>query len=118
MIGGNMSERVRKARALDAIEKVVDRCCNMAVESVNDSNCLQLELAYDIFGAVEDAAQLYSVEFDWLTKEALCMLRNELNMVLRPMCEVRYVKPCQKDGKTVGMQAKVYRLGRKVALWQ
>ena len=87
----------------------------MAVDAVEDSESVQIELKYDIIGAVEDAAEIYSVDAGWLAKEAMWMLRNGLNLHLRPICEVRYVKPYQKDGKTVGMQAKVYRLGRKVA---
>lgn len=110
-----MSERVMRARALDSVERVVDRCCSMAVASAQDDGCIQLELKYDISGAVEDAAEIYGVDRDWLSREAMGMLRNGLNRVLRPVCEVRYVKPYQMDGETVGMEAKVYRFGREVA---
>jgi len=104
-----MSERVRTAMALDAIDDVVDRCCEVAVEQVRTSGHLQVELKYDIFGAVNEASVIYGVDLDNLLKEAWVELRNRLDRTLRGVCEVAYVKPYQKDGMTVGMQAKVYR---------
>ena len=104
-----MSERVRMARALDAIEKVVDRCCEMAVEEVVENRHLQYDLTYDIAGAVKDAAEFYSVDADEVAREAWKMLRNGLNNALRPICEIKYIKPHQKDGATAGMTVKAYK---------
>lgn len=110
LMGGSMSERVRQARALDAIERIVDKCCEMAVKSVRESKHIQNELTYVIFGAVNEAAVIYDVEIDWLARESMRMLHDKLQRFLRPLGEVRYVKPYKDDERVVGMQAKVYRI--------
>lgn len=97
------------AMALDAIERTVNICCSNAVELIKGAKCMQNELKYDLQGAVSNAAEIYDVDIDELSKETWWMLRNELNRSLRPICEVRYVKPYTKDGKTVGMETKVYK---------
>lgn len=106
-----MSERVRTAYALDAIEKVVDRCCESAMDFLENSNHMTAIWKCNMRGAIVDASALYSIDHDVLEKEAWQMLRNELNSRLRPMYEVKYVKPYIKDGDTVGMEVKVYKFG-------
>ena len=103
-----MSYRVRMAHALDAIEKVVNRCLDSAVDAVENADCFQYELKYDIVGAVREASELYCVDFTALKREALAMLRDGLQRNLRPLCEVRYVKSYEKDGELVGMMARLY----------
>lgn len=107
-----MSERVRMARALDAVEKVVNNCCDMAAEHMMKASHMQNEMAYDVLGAVADAAERYGVDQDELAREAMRMLHDELMNTLWPICNVRYVKPYKRDGMTVGMMAKTYKAWR------
>lgn len=110
-----MSERVRKARALDSIERYVQRCCDAAVETVRNSEHFQVIIACDVFDIVTETSELYGVDFDSLERESMRMLHDSLQRSLRPLCEVRYVKPFEMDGRTVGMTAKVYKLERRTA---
>lgn len=107
-----MSERVRTAYALDAIEKIVDQCCEMAMNFLEESIHLSAVWKCDMRGAIIDAAEIYSVDCDFLEREAWQMLKNRLNSRIRPLYEVKYVKPYQKDGVTVGMEVKVYDFRR------
>ena len=110
-----MSERVRIAMALDAIEKVTERCCEMAATKAREASHVQTDLAFDIIGAIYEAAVIYGVDHGTLEREAWKMLRNGLNRSLRPICEVMYVKPHEVGGKTVGMAVRFYKVERSVA---
>ena len=110
-----MSERVRMARALDAVENNVGKVCELAVERIAESNHLQVELAFDIGESVREVAELYSVDLGALEKETMLMLKDGLNRSLRPLYEVRYVKPFVKGGVTVGMTVRVYKFERRIA---
>ena len=95
------------AHALDAVESGVGNACELAVERIGGSEHMQVELAFDISDTVDGIAELYGVEGAALKKEAMLMLRDGLQRRLRPLFEVRYVKPFVRDGLTVGMSVRV-----------
>ena len=108
-----MSERTRKAMALDAIEEMVELACASAANGAAESEHFQYDVALDISDAVRQASVIYGIGECDLMPEALAMLRNGLNAALRPIREVRYVKPYETDNVVVGMAAKCYRIGRR-----
>ena len=110
-----MSKRVRTAMALDAIEEVVEMCCDSAAKNVMESTHLQNDVSLDISDAVMDAAVIFGVDVNDLRREALKMLSNGLNLKLRPLCELRYVRPYETDKGVVGMTARCYRFEMRTA---
>lgn len=112
-----MSERVRRAMALDDVEELVIRQCGEDVEEViRTTRNMQVVLMYHIVGAVEDAASKHGVEFDWLWKESLKLLRAELHRAIGGFRDRHeYIKPLVEDGRTVGLKVNFYMFGRRVA---
>ena len=103
------SKRIRTAKALDELEKVVLKCCKIGTGHYRDATTIQNEDKFNIIGAIMDAADSYSVDVDDLKGETLRMLRNELSETYYGLrCEVRYVKPLMEDGECVGMSVKYY----------
>lgn len=103
-----MSERVRKAMALDAIEETVARCGEHAKGMAEGAGHVQNELRFSVSGAVKEASAIYGIPYPELMTEALKMLRDGLRNALCGLCEVRYVKPYEQDGEVVGMMVRFY----------
>ena len=103
-----MSERVRMAMALDAVEESVGLCEEHARAKVCEADRFQNTLCFDISGMVERASVVYGVPRADLMREALAMLRNGLCGALYGRCDVRYVRPYEVGGVVVGMEARFY----------
>lgn len=112
-----MSERVRRAMALDDVEELVIRQCGEDVEeTIRTTSHNQVILMYHIVGAVEDAADKHGVEFDWLWKESLKLLRSELNRAIGGLRNGHeYIKPYVEDGRTVGLKVNFYMFDKRAA---
>ena len=103
----NESKRVRIARALDEIEKMVRDCGSRLFDQAMNSEHLQNELKVNVYEAIKKIADKHDVGFSEVKDEAMRMLSEEFNATLRGIaCDVRYVKPYIVDGEYVGVQVK------------
>lgn len=112
-----MSERVRRAMALDDVEElVVKRCAEDVEEAIRTTKHLQVRLGYNIVGAVEHVADKHGVEFGWLWPESLKMLRKELNRAIGGLRNNHeYIRPLEEGGRTVGLTVNFYMFDRSAA---
>ena len=106
-----MSERVRMAVALDAVEEMARRCGVHAGEIAGKATHVQNELTYLGVEEVERFARTFGVDEGELRRQAMRMLHDELRKVL--CCyDVRYVKQVERDGEAVGMKVRFHRFRR------
>ena len=107
-----MSERVRMAVALDAVEELAKRCGEHAKRFAMETEHMQNELSYVVADEIDRFARTFGVDYDDLRRNALRMLHDELRRDLCDLCDVRYVKQMSRDGEPVGMTVKFYKRWR------
>ena len=110
-----MSNRVRKAMALDAIEDViVNKCVDSVIESIRTTRHFQVIERFSVKEAIKYASEKYDTPFEELWRDTLVMMRDSLLKAIGGFRnDHEYIKPYTENGETVGLVVNFYMFDRR-----
>ena len=110
-----MSDRVRKAMALDAIEDViVNKCVDSVMESIRTTRHFQIIERFSVKGAIKHASEKYDTPFEELWHDTLTMMRDSLLEAIGGFRnDHEYIRPYIEHGETVGLMVNFYMFDRR-----